>query len=463
MGLRDKLLDFKRRLSDRKMYSIVVLVIGAVGLWGFNQYRIASQLRQKLDNQYNRAFYDLVGYVQNVDTLLLKSLLTSTPAKTAAILQEAWRQANMAQENLGMLPVAQNVLAGTSKFLTQVGDLAYSLNTQNLDGKPLSDKQYETIQNLHKYAVQLSESLNDLQNNLSAGRIKWGDLDRKGTPMFKKASAEVSIKQFENVDKTFQKYPTLIYDGPFSDHMTTAEPVGLHGDTVTWQQGREKVIEFLGKDRVQKVEFIQSNNEGQIKTHSYRVYFRGRPEDEFANIDITQKGGLPYMMLYNRSVETEKLTMEKAKEAGRKFLSEKGFPDMVDTYYLKEDNTAIINYAYKQGHVVCYPDLIKLKIALDTGEVLGFEGKGYLFSHRKRELPEPRITEAEARSMISSRVNIMSSGLAVIPTNFKTELFVYEFKGKLNDTEFLVYINAVTGKEEDILMIINTPNGVLTM
>ena len=35
-------------------------------------------------------------------------------------------------------------------------------------------------------------------------------------------------------------------------------------------------------------------------------------------------------------------------------------------------------------------------------------------------------------------------------------------KGKVDDTDFLVYINAETGKEEDILVIVNTPNGTLT-
>lgn len=463
MGLRDKLIDFKRRLSDRKMYSIVILVIGAIGIWGLYQYKEASQLRQKLDNQYNRAFYDMVGYVQNVNTLLGKSLLTSTPAKTASILQEAWRQANMAQENLGQLPVATNVLSGTSKFLTQVGDLAYSLNKQNMQGKYLSDKQYKIIENLYKYALKLSDKLNDLQNNLSSGRLKWGELDRKGTRLFRKTSADLALKQFEAVDKTFQKYPTLIYDGPFSDHMTRTTPVGLNGEMITYQQGKEKVAEFFGKNRISKVEYLQSNNTAPIKTHSYRVFFKNKPEDEFATIDITQKGGIVYMMLYNRPVSTEKLSVEKAKEAGRKFLNDRGFPDMVDTYYLKEDNTAIINYAYKQGNVVIYPDLIKLKIALDTGEVLGFEGKAYLSSHRKREIPKARITESEARRMINSRVKIMSSGMAIIPTDFKTELYTYEFKGKLNDTDFIVYINAVTGQEEDILMIVDTPSGILTM
>lgn len=52
--------------------------------------------------------------------------------------------------------------------------------------------------------------------------------------------------------------------------------------------------------------------------------------------------------------------------------------------------------------------------------------------------------------------------MAIIPTKWKTEILCYEFKGKINNTDFLVYVNANTGKEENILIIIDTPNGILT-
>ncbi len=110
-----------------------------------------------------------------------------------------------------------------------------------------------------------------------------------------------------------------------------------------------------------------------------------------------------------------------------------------------------------------YPDLIKLKIALDTGEITGMEAKTYLSNHTKRDIPEPKISMEEARKKINGKMEVLSSGLAIIPTNYNKEIFCYEFKGKLNDKDFLVYINAETGEEEDILMIIDTPNGVLTM
>ena len=38
-----------------------------------------------------------------------------------------------------------------------------------------------------------------------------------------------------------------------------------------------------------------------------------------------------------------------------------------------------------------------------------------------------------------------------------------EFKGRVDDREFLFYINVETGKEEDILVILNSDEGTLTM
>ena len=463
MGIRAKLLDFKRRLSDRRMYSIVIVVIAAVAGWGIYQYKHAANLRQELDNQYNRAFFDMAGYVNNVETILMKSMITSTPTKTAAMLQEAWRQANMAQANLGQLPVSQPVLASTSKFLTQVGDLSYSLNNQSLGGKQLTDEQYKTIEQLHGYAVSLGQSLNDLQHQLTSGRLRWGELANKGTQMFQKTSQEMPKQQFENIDKTFQEYPRLIYDGPFSDHLVTAEPRGVTGEQMDSEKAKESVKRFFGPDKINAITDVGRNDTGPINTYSYRVTFKNMPDDQSAAIDITQKGGHIFYMLYNRDVPAEQISVDQAKEIGRNFLDSIGYKGMVDTYYLKEDNTATINYAYKQNNVVMYPDLIKVKIALDNGEVVGYEAKGFLSAHTERAILQPKITEEQARASINHRMQVLSSGLAMIPTDYKTEIFTYEFKGKLNDRDFLVYINAENGKEENVLMIIDTPEGILTM
>ena len=83
-------------------------------------------------------------------------------------------------------------------------------------------------------------------------------------------------------------------------------------------------------------------------------------------------------------------------------------------------------------------------------------------SHYERTIEENVISEDEAKQKINSQIQIESSNLAIIPTEWQTEVLCWEFKGKVEENEFLIYINAETGKEEDTLVIVNTPNGTLT-
>ena len=135
---------------------------------------------------------------------------------------------------------------------------------------------------------------------------------------------------------------------------------------------------------------------------------------------------------------------------------------MKPTYYLKQGGTVTINYAYLQDNVTIYPDLIKVKIALDNGEVLGMETTGYLNNHTQRTIETPSISLEKAKASLNKKLSIISEDLAIIPTEWNTEIFCYEFKGRVDDTDFLVYVNAQTGKEENILVIIDTPDGILT-
>ena len=136
---------------------------------------------------------------------------------------------------------------------------------------------------------------------------------------------------------------------------------------------------------------------------------------------------------------------------------------MKPTYYLKQNGIVTINYAYVQDNVTVYSDLIKLKIALDNGEILGMETSGYLNSHTQRTFVVPKVSQDEARDKINKSLEITSEGMAMIPTEYQTEILCWEFKGNVEERQFLVYINVETGKEEDVLVILETPNGTLTM
>ena len=195
--------------------------------------------------------------------------------------------------------------------------------------------------------------------------------------------------------------------------------------------------------------------------YNFEVSFSDKKE--VFSLSITKKGCKLYLMVGDKNVKEEKLSIDDAKKRGIEFLEKLGITNMKDTYYQKSEKIAIINYAAVQDGVVLYPDLIKVKVALDDGMILGVEAQGYIFNHIKRENLKPIQTEEKAKSVINQNVEILSSDIALIPTEYNTEILTYEFKGRIDNRDFLIYINANTLKEEKVLLVIDSKNGILTM
>ncbi|MCI8470592.1 MAG: germination protein YpeB [Clostridia bacterium] len=456
----NKLQDWKERLKKGHMLSVICVLLIIVVALGIILYKKQQEYRQTSENSYNMAFYELVDYVQNVETYLAKSLISSTSEHGAETLTNLWREANLAQSYLARLPIESQELENTEKFLNQVSDYSYSLSRKNIYNEDLTEEDLNNLKELHSYSVELSNTLNQLSDDLNSGRFSWGELTKKETVAFAQQVDNISKESFSNLEENFHEYSGLIYDGAFSEHLTNSEKKGLTGDDIEEDRAKQIAEDFIGRDKVKEISNLGFSENATIPVYDFSIT---NQEDKTINISISKKGGHVVYFNANREVNSEIISQEEADEKGKEYLESKGFKEMKETYYLKQEGIVTINYAATQNNVVMYPDLIKVKVALDNGEVLGIETTGYLNNHTIRDVSKVNITREEAKKSLNKDLDIQSEGLAVIPTEWQTEILCYEFKGKVEDREFLVYINADNGREEDILIITNTPNGTLTM
>ena len=456
----NKLVEWKNRLKKGHMFSVIMVLLVIVAILGFLLYRKQREYRQASENSYNMAFYELVDYVQNVETYLAKSLISSTPEHGAETLTNLWREANLAQSYLARLPIESQELQNTEKFLNQVSDYSYSLSRKNIYDEALTQEDLDNLTELHGYSVDLENMLNQLSEDLNQGRFKWDELTKKGTVAFAQQVDNISKESFSNLEENFHEYSGLIYDGAFSEHLTSSEPKGLTGEEISEEDAKQKAIDFIGEDKCKEVTNMGLSENATIPVYDFSIT---NYDDNTINISVSKKGGHIVNMNTNRDVSVEIISQEEANNKGKEFLSSKGFENMKETYYLKQEGIVTINYAATQDNVTLYSDLIKVKVALDNGEILGVETTGYLNNHTIRNFTKPKITVDEAKSKLNKNLQLESEGLAMIPTEWKTEIFCYEFKGKVDDREFLVYINVENGREEDILIITDTPNGTLVI
>lgn len=449
----------KKKTINLLKAGLIISILVVIGL-SITIYAKQEELVRTTENGYNMAFYELVDYVKNVESYLAKAQISTSPEHSAETLTYLWREANLAQSYLSMLPIESQELENTEKFLNQVSDYSFALSRKNIYNEKLTEEDFKNLKDLHTYSVELTNTLIQLAADIESDRITWKDLSNNKDVQMAQQVDNISKESFNNMEENLHQYSGLIYDGAFSEHMLNSNKKGLIGDDIDEEKAKQKGEEYIGKENIKNMQSYGLSQNANIEAFNFVVQTE---KNDNINIAITKKGGHLLYMNANRDVNAEMLQYDQVNEIGKKYLADKGFPSMKETYYIKQDGVITINYAYEQDGVVMYPDLIKLKVALDDGEILGVETTGYLNNHEQRDLSNIKITKEQAKEKINNTLEILSEGLAVIPTKWQTEVLCYEFKGKIDGTEFLVYINAENGREQDILVIKNTPNGVLTM
>lgn len=456
---------FKMQLS-REQYNKVTVVLAAMLIlsvfFGYNTWKERKQYQTFLQNQYQRQFREMVTQVENIKVSLDKVEVTNSPLQSNGLMSQIWRQSMAAAENLGQLPISHTALSKTAKYLSQVGDFSYSISRQNAANKLMTNDQFTQVQKLKGFAETLLLDLYKMEQEVSQGNVRFGEMRKQGKLILKRASENAVDVSFGKMDKNFTEYPTLVYDGPFSENVIEGKPKGLSGQKVSLNQAIESAKKFIGPKYTGAIKEASSGN-GRIATYGLEVTPTAKNQNDRINIDITKTGGHVLWMLNSRDVLEKVLSNEEASKKAKEFLKAQGFGDLIETYYLNEDNTTTITFigVTKEG-VLLYPDMIKAKVARDNGEIVGFDAYHYLMAPKNRKIAAPKLTEAQARAKISQRLTIDRVKMAVIPLPGNKEQLCYEFKGKYQNNNYFVYINAENGNEENILKIIKDTEGTLT-
>lgn len=452
-------------IKKRMFYTLSVTIIVVFS----TTYAILMTLermdyRNYLQGEYSKNLYGLINNLENIDDNLSKSAIASPKGQDTMLLGDIFRHSSLANEKLNSLPIPNEVTQGANKFLAQVGDYCYTLIRAKTEGRSLTDAEYKTIDRLQTQSAQLKQQLNNILADINSGNVKWGEIRKKVTGVMAVGNEQLISEKFTSVQKQVVDYPALIYDGPFSDNILEIKPKVNNLPIVSRDTAEGKVRQALGKYGINKIDLVNTGGQPRIDSYTFNVSVNGREKGANITCEVSKHGGNLVYLLDNRRYNRPTMDEAKAAQLAAAFLRSIGFKDMQPTYSLKYEDNVVISFVHYLGNVPVYPEQIKLKVALDNGDVTGIEAEKYLIAYDpNRKIPTPKITELQARSAVSNRLAVNKVRLAVIPTETNTEVLTYEFVGKYNNSEFMTYINANSGNPQRILKIINTPNGRLTI
>jgi len=438
--------------SVKKNKTVLILsaVICVTSIFAIIQYRRAQKLAYYRDIEYSRVFSELTQSVDDLEISLLKGQVVSSAEQMAKLSADLYGQASEAKANLALLPIKGQTLSKTSEFLSQVGEYATCISDKMTRGEKISKEEIETMQELLRYARTLKRGLDEMLMGINNGEISLSDDNGLSGVFLKKKST--AAEGLEGLEEEFHDYPSLIYDGPFSQHLSLKESVFLKGKAEISQKQAESIArKLLGNEKQVSVTKI----EGKIPSYSVK--------SNSEVVELTEKGGVLLLLMKDRAADEEKLSLRQAKEKAQEFLLENGFSKMEENYYEKKDGTVVINYAYKQDEYIVFPDLVKVKVALDNGEIIGFESRGYVTNHIYRQIPEPKIPKERALRNVSDHIETEDVPLAIIPLEDGSEAACWQIKGTVSDKHFLMYVNTQTGYVEDVQILLESKNSILAV
>lgn len=437
------------KIRVRLYASVLILVLFSAFVINAQK---ASELSRQLNADAERSLSTLEACMSSINTNLTKGLYANTTPMLSSMAISLTRDAASAKNSLSALPLSDTQLDNMLKFLSQVGAFVSTLDRKLSLGEPITSEERNQLKQLIDISQKLLSELDTITQGVEDGSVSF---KQAGSTLQKSADQSVQIDSaFGDAEQTITDYPTLIYDGPFSDHILNQSPKTLEGKSdISKEKALEIASDFIGIDK-STLRFDSETN-GVIETYNFFV--------DSINISVCKKGGAVLYLLGSSSAGESVISPEQAVENAKNFLLAKGYENMKESYYSTQDGICTVNFAYENEGVICYPDLIKLSVSLETGNIISFDARGYIMNHTDRPPVQSKISADEAKMSVSDYLTVMSSRLAVIPTDYKTEKTVYEFHCKTPDEqEVLVYIDVLTAKEDDILLLLYSDGGILT-
>ncbi len=438
------------QIKSKTIWVLSALCGALVLLMVMNTAKIKS-LEREYEVQQQKYLSEFCESLDSMTVSLCKSLYTSTAEMFHKNGNDLSKQAAVAKVSLSGITDESIITDEIYKFLSQAGD--YALYLSKKDKFSLSEKEVEKLRSLYEYSKYLSESFEEISNDYYSGRVAF--TEKVNNLMTGTETEEMLFSDsFSDVQQTMGDYPTLLYDGPFADTVLNKKASGLRGDGITASEARKKAAQIL------ECEESKLKREADIES-AIDLYCFSFGE---MNVGITKKGGMLCYMTCSSYAGEATISEEEAIKRGVKYIEAVGFTDkMAETYYSTYDGICTVNYAAQNDGAVCYSDLIKVSVSLETGEAVAFDSSGYLMNHTERKVPENLLPLEKCKDTLSPYLTVISSKKAFIPLETGKEVFCYEFHCKdSSGQEALVYINAENGKEENVLLLLYSDEGVLT-
>lgn len=430
---------------------IVVCLILTMGLLGVSiAFGITSKnaktenetLSNNLENVYKRNYYELSYELSTIGDSLNKLLITATPSYQQKLLLDIGVDCASAVTCLSTLSESYDSGEKTMAFINKTGDYAKSLNHKIARGNALDEDDknnltaiYASISTINRKLAEMSDEIENDYNFLKAIE-----------------SDSNAIAEFLSDTEIDIKYPSLIYDGPFTDALEEPSPK-LTGEPLDQEEAKQRAKSYLP---------FESNPEFFAETSGTLpgYIFTTRKDDVSYYVTVAKNGGWLVSLTSDAQADENNYGEEYAVEVASDYLDKIGLTDLEAVWVSDYNSIYYINFVYKTQDTLIYPDMIKVKVSAKDKSIVGVETLNYIYNHRERTIETPVWTKEKAEQK-AEFLTVETVRLAIIPVDGGRETLCWEVAGKTNEDYYFIYVSASDGEEINVFRVVDSAQGKL--
>lgn len=350
----------------RTMLVILTAAVIGLGAYSINLHGKNVSLQRTVLAQYTDNLTDASEKLSHLQQSVSQSLLFRDDNAIHNELDSVWRLSSDVRSSMSNIPIGQEMSNDWLSYLGRLGDEAK---------KTADTGDYEAWR---EKMPQISTNLQSLSDEWSAATVDFYKNNGKMDVWLRQVDTKNPNTTFDNVQKTLKDYSEK--DFPLtlseSDWQKKIELKALQDSVITEKEALEKVKQLF--PILKDATFTVTKSSDTAPYPFYHIQFH--QDIRLGYVDLTEKGGHLISYLVERPVDEARLSQDEIMKKAEEYVKRLGMSDVAFVESRENHQAWHVTFArvHPGDNALIYADGVQLKLAKDTGELLGANAMEYI-------------------------------------------------------------------------------------
>jgi len=350
----------------RTMLVILTAAVIGLGAYSINMHGKNASLQRTVLAQYTDSLTDASEKLSHLQRAVSQSLLFRDDNAIHNELDSVWRLSSDVRSSMSNIPIGQEVSNDWLSYLGRLGDEAKK-TAKTGDFKAWREKMPQVSTNLQALSDEWSSATVDFYKNNGKMDVWLRQVDTKNPNT-----------TFDNVHKTLKDYSEK--DFPLtlseSDWQKKMDLKALKDSDITEKEALEKVKQLF--PIIKDATFTVTKSSDTAPYPFYHIQFH--QDIRLGYVDLTEKGGHLISYLVERPVDEARLSQDEIMKKAEEYVKRLGMNDVAFVESRENHQAWHVTFArvHPGDNALIYADGVQLKLAKDTGELLGANAMEYI-------------------------------------------------------------------------------------